>query len=68
MYCNTLGKLTQGYLVRIPVYADDKTLYDTFNLNIIGDEANKRSNLENCLSRATEWTCENRLMLNNDKT
>ena len=49
-------------------YADDKTLYDTFNLNIIGDEVSKMSNLENCLSRITEWTCENRLKQNNNKT
>ena len=28
----------------------------------------KRQNMENCLSGITEWTCENRLKLNNEKT
>ena len=32
-YSSTVGKLTQGYLVNLLGYADDKTLYDTFNLN-----------------------------------
>ena len=68
MYSNTLGKLIQGYLVSILDNADDKTLYDTFNLNIIGDKVSKRSNLEVYISRIAEWTCEKRLQLHNDRT
>ena len=63
-----MGKLTQGYLVNLLGYADDKTLYDTFNLNSNGDEDSKRHNMENGLSGIAEWTCENRLRLNNEKT
>ena len=68
MYSSLMGKLTQGYLVNILGYADDKTLYHTFNLNSIGDEDSKRHNRENCLSGIAKWTCENRLKLNNEKT
>ena len=63
-----MGKLTHGYLVNLLGYADDKTLYDTFNLNSKGDVDSKRQNMENCLSGIAEWTCENRLKLNNEKT
>ena len=68
MYSNTLGKLTQGFLINFLSYADDRTLYNTFSLNIIGNEISKRSNLEDYLSRIMEWTHENRLKLNNYKT
>ena len=37
MYSSMVGKLTQGYIVNLLGYADDKTLYDTFNLNNMGD-------------------------------
>ena len=67
MCCSTMGKSTQGYLVNLLDYADDKTLYDTFNLNSLGDEDSKRNNMENCMSGIAEWTCENRLKLNNEK-
>ena len=63
-----MDKLTQGYLVNLSGYADDKTLYNTFNLNSKGDEDSKRHNMENCLPGIAEWTCENRLKLNNEKT
>ena len=66
MYSSILVKVTQDYLVNLLGYAEDKTLYGTFNWNIIGDEASIRSNLENFLSRFTEWTCENWCKLNND--
>ena len=66
MYFYTLGKLTQGYIVNFLGYADDKTLYHIFSLNIIGDEVIKRSNLENSLSRITEWTHENKPKIKND--
>ena len=56
IYSSTLGKLTHGYLVNLLGYADDKTLCDTFDLNIIGEEDSKRSSLEDCLSRITEGT------------
>ena len=68
MYSSTLGKLRQGYLVNLLGYADDKTLYNTFNLNSKGDEDSKRHNMENCLSEIAEWTCENRRNLNNKRT
>ena len=68
MYSSRIGMLTQGYLVNLLGYADDKTLYDTFNLNFMGDKDSKRENMEDCLSRITEWTCKNRLQLNNKKT
>ena len=68
MYPSLMGKLTQGYLVNLQGYADDKTLYDTFNLNSMGDEDSKRHNMENCLFGIAEWTCGNRLKLNNEKT
>ena len=41
MYSSMMGKLTQGYLVNLLGYADDKTLYNTFNLNSKGDEDSK---------------------------
>ena len=63
-----MGKLTQGYLVNILGYADDKTLYNIFNLNSNGDEDSKRHNMENCLSGIAQWTHENRLKLNYKKT
>ena len=63
-----MGKLMQGYLVNLLGYADDKKLYDTFNLNSSGDEDSKRHNMENCLSGIAEWTYENRLKLNNKNT
>ena len=68
MYSSTMGKLTQGYLIKLLGYADVKTLYGTFNLNSKGDEDSKRHNMENCLSGIAEWTHENRLKLNNKKT
>ena len=68
MYSSTMGKLTQGCLGNVLGYADDKTLYYTFNLNIIGNEVSKRSNLEDCLSTITQCTCENRLKETNGKT
>ena len=34
----------------------------------MGAEVSKRSNLEDCLSRVTELTYQNRLQLSNDKT
>ena len=63
-----MGHLTQGYPINLLEYANDKTLYDTLNLNSMGDENRKRHNMENYLSRITEWTCENRLKLHNEKT
>ena len=60
-----LDKLTQGHLVNLLGYADDKTLYNIFNLNSKGDEESKRHNMENCLSKIAEWICENRLKINN---
>ena len=68
MYSCMMGKLTQSYLVIILDYADDKTLYNTFNVNSKGDEDSKRHDMENCLSGIAEWTCENRLKLNNENT
>ena len=62
-----LEKLMQGLLVNLLWYADYKTLYDTFDLNMMGDEDRKWSNLGVCLSRIMEWTQENKLKLNNDK-
>ena len=50
MYFSTMDKLTLGYLVNLLGYTDDKTLYNTFNLNSKGDEDSKRHNMENCLS------------------
>ena len=38
------------------------------NSNSMGDEDNKRLNMENCLSGIAEWTHENRLKLNKEKT
>ena len=67
-YSSMMGKLTQGYLVNLLGYADDKTLYDTFHLNSMGDEDSKRHNMRNYLLGIAEWTCENRLKLNNEKT
>ena len=32
------------------------------------DEDSKRHNIENCLPEIAEWTCDNRLKLNNEKT
>ena len=55
MYSSTMDMLTQGYLVNLLCYTDDKTLYDTFNLNSQGDEDSKRHNMENCLSGIAEW-------------
>ena len=63
-----MDKLTQGYLVNLLGYADDKTLCNTFNLNSKGDEGGKRHNIENSLSGIAEWTHENRLKLNSEKT
>ena len=63
-----IGKLIQGYLVNLLSYVDDKTLYDTFNLNSMGDEDSKIHNMEDCLLGIAEWTHENRLKLNNEKT
>ena len=63
-----MGQLTQHYLVNLLCYADDKTLYDTFNLNSNGVEDSKRHNMEKCLLGIAEWTCEIRLKLNNEKT
>ena len=68
MYSSMMDKLTQGCLVNLLGYADNKTLYNTFNLNSKGAEDNKRHNMENCLSGIAEWTHENRLKLNNEKT
>ena len=68
MYCSTMGKLTQGYLVNLLGYADDRTLYDTFNLNSMGDEESKRHNMENSLLEIAELTCENILKLKDEKT
>ena len=56
IYPNTMGKLTQGYLDKLLGFADDKTLFDTFNLNSNGDEDGKRHDMENCLSGTAEWT------------
>ena len=47
---------------------DDKTVYDTFNLNSKSDEDSKRHNMDNCLSGIEEWTCKIRLKLNDEKT
>ena len=63
-----MGKLTQGYLVSLLGYANDKALYCTFNLNSMGVEDSERHNMENCLLGIAEWTHENRLKLNNEKT
>ena len=41
MYSSMMDKLPQGYLVNLLGYADDKTLYNTFNLNNKGDEDSK---------------------------
>ena len=41
MYSSMMGRLTQGYLVNVLGYVDDKTLYNTFNLNIKGDKDRK---------------------------
>ena len=68
IYSSTIGKLIQGYLVNLLGYVHDKTLYDTFNLNSMGDEDSKRHNIENSLLGIPEWTHENRLKLNNEKT
>ena len=68
MYSSTIDKLTQGYLVNHLRYADDKALYDTFNLNSNGDKDSKRHNMENCLSGIAEWTHENRLKLKSERT
>ena len=61
-----MGKLTQGYLVNPLGYADEKTLYDTFNLNSMGGEDSKRHTMENCLLGIAESKCENRLKQNNE--
>ena len=50
MYSSMIGKLTQGYPVTLLGNADDKILYNTFNLNSRGDEDSKRHNMENGLS------------------
>ena len=68
IYSSMMGKLTHSYLVNLLGYADEKTLYNTFNLNSKGDEDSKNQNMENCLSGIAEWTHENRLKLNNEKT
>ena len=68
MYSSKMGKLTQGYLVNLLHYADDKTLYNSFNLNSKGEGDSKRHNMENCLSGIVKWTSENRLKLKNEKT
>ena len=65
---STIGSLTQGYLVNLLGYVNEKTLYSAFNLKSMGDEDSKRHNMENHLSGIAEWTCENRLNLNNEKT
>ena len=49
-----MGKLTQGYLVNLLGYAEDKKLYDTFNLNSISGDDSKRHNVENCSSGIAE--------------
>ena len=36
-----MDNVTKGYLVNLLGYSDDKTLYDTFNLNSKGDEDSK---------------------------
>ena len=54
MYSSMMGKLTQGYPVNLLVNADDKTQYNTFNLNSKGDEDSKRHNMEKCLSGIAE--------------
>ena len=63
-----MDKETQGYLVNLVHYTDDKTLYDACNLNSMGDGDSIRHNMENCLSGIAEWTHANRLKLNNEKT
>ena len=55
MYSSTMHRLTQGYLVNILGYADDKTLSNTFDLNNKDNEDSKRHNMENCLSGIAEW-------------
>ena len=42
IYSSTLQMLSQGILVSLLGYGDDKTLYDLFNLNMMGDEDRKR--------------------------
>ena len=59
MYSSTMGKLTEGYLVNLLGYADGMTLYDTFNLNSMGNKDSKRHNMENCLLGIVELTHEN---------
>ena len=54
MYTSMMDKLTQDYLVNPLGYANDKTLYNTFNLNSKGDEDSKRCNMVNCLSGIAE--------------
>ena len=68
MHSSMMDKLTQGYLVNLIGYADDKTRYNIFHLNNKGDEDSKRHNMENCMAGIAEWTHENRLKLNNEKT
>ena len=68
MCSSMMGKLTQCYLVNLLSYTDDKTLYDTFNLNSMGDEDSKIHNMKNCLLGIVEWMYDNRIKLNNEKT
>ena len=68
MYSSRMGKLTLCYIVNLLVYADYKTVYDSFHLKSMDNKGSKRQNMENCLSGIVEWTGKNRFKLNNEKT
>ena len=68
VYASTISNYIEDYQVSILGYADDHSIYDSFNPNCSMSENAIMSNTESCLVSINEWMNLNRLKMNNEKT
>lgn len=68
IYTSTLLSEINRYQTQILGYADDHTLYDSFQADSRLGEQTCVSNLEKCLADIQTWMTKNRLKMNNEKT
>lgn len=52
----------------VSAFADDHTLYKSYNPNILGEEMCTRQQLENTMNEVQQWMQQTRLKMNTDKT
>ena len=68
IYASTLKEHIRNYDVSILGYADDHSLYSSFDPNSALNAHDVLQNLEHCLSSVNDWMSLNRLKMNTSKT